>query len=319
MRYGRLLRRTLDGDKSSGRGVGSLLAIALVGLLLPRNAASQTATPTPTPLRPTFTPSPNPLASDFFTVTPCRLADTRNADGPHGGPALSGQQDRVFVVAGQCGIPDGVGAVSVNITVTQPTEAGSLLLFPAGTQAPLASTINYSAGQTRANNAVAVLGASGDVAISCNQPVGTTVQVIIDVNGYYPTYTPQVYEVTLVDFRLYCGLHGTRDIWNFSPNTYCPGPHPPEIRCGLIHIRVGDTVKWVWRSGTHSTTSGFSPFGDGKWDSGKQTGPFTFSHTFTQAGTYPYFCHPGHIGNPTIVDSCNVLIRHETGVVIVDP
>ena len=57
-------------------------------------------------------------------------------------------------------------------------------------------------------------------------------------------------------------------------------------------IHVGDTVQWVWVSGFHSTTSGTcagSCTPDGRWDSGVGSG-MTFSHTFTQAGTFPYFC-----------------------------
>lgn len=57
-------------------------------------------------------------------------------------------------------------------------------------------------------------------------------------------------------------------------------------------IHPGDTVRWVWVSGFHSTTSGTcagtcTP--DGRWDSGVGSG-MTFSHTFPQAGTFPYFC-----------------------------
>ena len=53
-------------------------------------------------------------------------------------------------------------------------------------------------------------------------------------------------------------------------------------------IEVGDTVEWVWQSGFHSTTSvaGQSEF----WDSGAHTPSFTFSHTFTQVGTFEYYC-----------------------------
>ena len=57
-------------------------------------------------------------------------------------------------------------------------------------------------------------------------------------------------------------------------------------------ISVGDTIQWVWVSGIHSTTSGTcttSCTEDGIWDSGQGSG-MTFSHTFTQAGTFPYFC-----------------------------
>ena len=57
-------------------------------------------------------------------------------------------------------------------------------------------------------------------------------------------------------------------------------------------IHVGDTIQWIWVSGTHSTTSGACGAGcvpNGLWDSGRVQGG-TFQFTFTSAGTYPYFC-----------------------------
>ena len=59
-------------------------------------------------------------------------------------------------------------------------------------------------------------------------------------------------------------------------------------------IRVGDTVHWVWVSGTHSTTSGTCPpigecTPDGNWDSGIGTST-TFDKVFASPGTFPYFC-----------------------------
>jgi len=119
----------------------------------------------------------------LYTVTPCRLVDTRNPAGPLGGPALAAGQDRVFTLAGQCGLPAGIRAVSVNITVTQPTAAGYLTLYPGG-PAPLTSSMNYRAGQTRANNAVLAVGGSGEIGVRCGQASGTT-QFVLDVNGYF--------------------------------------------------------------------------------------------------------------------------------------
>jgi len=55
-------------------------------------------------------------------------------------------------------------------------------------------------------------------------------------------------------------------------------------------INVGDTVQWVWGLGVHSSTSGALCIADGKWDSTLISNPQTFSVTFTQAGTYPYYC-----------------------------
>jgi hypothetical protein len=149
----------------------------------PIGAATPTPKPTPTPTpTPTVVPTPG---INYFTVTPCRVIDTRGTGAPYGGPALSGGTDRVFVLTGHCGVPSGARAVSLNVAVTQPSAAGHLRLYPAGTTLPLVSTINYSAGQTRANNAVAVLGAGGGLAVRCDQLAGSTVHLIIDVNGYF--------------------------------------------------------------------------------------------------------------------------------------
>jgi hypothetical protein len=120
----------------------------------------------------------------FFTVTPCRVADTRDPAGPSGGPALSAGAARSFPVAGQCAIPSTAKSVSVNLTVTQPTAGGHLTLYPSGSSLPLASTMNYRAGQTRANNAVLPLGSTGYIDVVSGQPSGT-VHFILDVNGYF--------------------------------------------------------------------------------------------------------------------------------------
>jgi hypothetical protein len=115
----------------------------------------------------------------FATVTPCRAADTRSAEAP----ALAPGADRAFAIGGRCGVPVGARAASINVTVTQPTQGGDLRIYAAGTALPLASTINYSANQTRANNAIVPLNAAGQIAIHLDQVAGS-VQVILDVNGY---------------------------------------------------------------------------------------------------------------------------------------
>ena len=121
----------------------------------------------------------------FYSLPPCRVFDTRNAAGAYGAPALSGQADRVFVLAGQCGIPSTATAIAGNLTVTAATSAGFLTVRPNGAALPLASSINFHAAQTRANNVVLPLGASGDVDVYGGIPGGHTVQTILDVNGYF--------------------------------------------------------------------------------------------------------------------------------------
>ena len=112
------------------------------------------------------------------------MVDTRSATAPLGGPALAAGADRTFTVRGGCGIPTSAGAISVNVTVTQGTAAGDLRLRPGGTPLPLVSTINYGAGQTRANNATVLLGPGGTVTVRSAQATGT-VHFLLDVNGYY--------------------------------------------------------------------------------------------------------------------------------------
>lgn len=121
----------------------------------------------------------------FMALAPCRIADTRAGSGfpaGYGPPSLSGGSTRTFDLAGQCGIPAGAGAVSLNITVTNTAGPGFIKIYPAGSLAPLVSTLNYVAGQTIANAAVVPLGAGGGVNVFAGVS-GT--DLIIDTNGYY--------------------------------------------------------------------------------------------------------------------------------------
>ncbi len=126
-----------------------------------------------------------PSAASYYTLAPCRLVDTRNPGGPLGGPAIAGSARRNFTLAGVCGIPAGAKAISVNLTVTGPAAAGNLKLFPGNGIAPMASILNFSAGQTRANNAIVLLAtdASGVLAVQ-NGSTGS-LHFVLDVNGYF--------------------------------------------------------------------------------------------------------------------------------------
>jgi hypothetical protein len=107
-------------------------------------------------------PAP-PTPTSFYTLAPCRVLDTRGADT--GGPALSAGTSRVFTISGNCGIPPTAKAVSFNVTVTETSDSGHLSLYPGGASTPPTSTINYRAGQTRANNAILRLGTTGTLGV----------------------------------------------------------------------------------------------------------------------------------------------------------
>ncbi len=117
----------------------------------------------------------------FYSVSPCRVLDTR-VDGQ--GPALVASKTRTAIVAGRCGVPVAATAVSLNVTVVSAWAPGDLRIFPAKAGLPLVSTINYGAGQTRANNATVALSVDGLLSILCEQATGSA-ELILDVNGYF--------------------------------------------------------------------------------------------------------------------------------------
>jgi hypothetical protein len=62
---------------------------------------------------------------------------------------------------------------------------GHLTIYPADKTQPLTSTINFNAGQTRANNAILLLSSDGTGGVKIYNGSGGTVHVVIDVNGYF--------------------------------------------------------------------------------------------------------------------------------------
>lgn len=87
-----------------------------------------------------------------------------------------------------------------------------------------------------------------------------------------------------------------------TDDAYAPNP---------INVNVGDTVTWTNKdSQPHTVTSGSGSAPDGKFDSSPDFTPLmtsgaTFSHTFTEAGDYPYYCglHPAMVGTVIVAGS----------------
>jgi len=116
---------------------------------------------------------------DFFTVTPCRLLDTRTS-----APYAAGSTQTISAAGGGCGVPATARAVALNVTVTGSSANGHLRLQAADLPRPSTSTINFSAGQTRANNAVVRLDSSASFFVYVGMASGS-VHVIVDVVGYF--------------------------------------------------------------------------------------------------------------------------------------
>ncbi len=124
----------------------------------------------------------------FYPLTPCRVVDTRGANGPLGGPYLPADTARDFPVLDSSCLQNLLApaqAYSFNVTVV-PYPAGQplyfLAVYPANNQGPPdVSTLNNATATVVANAAIVPAASDGDIDVYASN----STQVIIDVNGYF--------------------------------------------------------------------------------------------------------------------------------------
>ncbi len=118
----------------------------------------------------------------LISIAPCRVVDTRGADGTFGGPPIAGGTVRNFPIPqGPCDIPATAAAYALNVTVVPMGRLGYLTLWPQGELQPLGSLMNSPDGRTKANAAIVPAGVDAGVSIYVTQ----TTNVIIDIDGYF--------------------------------------------------------------------------------------------------------------------------------------
>ena len=118
----------------------------------------------------------------FVPVTPCRVADTRNPNGPFGGPPISGGATRDFAIpSSACGVPAAAQAYSLNIAVVPSGPLGYLTVWPAGMEQPIVATLNSYDGRVKSNAAIVPAGVGGAISIYATN----TTNVVLDINGYF--------------------------------------------------------------------------------------------------------------------------------------
>ncbi len=130
--------------------------------------------------------TPGDSAFAFYPLPPCRIVDTRNANGHLGGPFLTGGQERDFRILESPCIPTGttLAAYSFNVTaVPHPAHQrlGYLTVWPAGQDQPVASTLNNPTGTIVANATIVPAGTNGDLAVYPNNDT----DLLIDIDGYF--------------------------------------------------------------------------------------------------------------------------------------
>jgi hypothetical protein len=117
---------------------------------------------------------------DYFTVVPCRAADTRS-----GAPLQNGVA-QTFALRGICGIPLNAASVVLNVTAVGATGSGDLTIYPSDATPPTFAIMPF---QTT-NRALIVFGsissdAAGEVTVLPSVAGNGTVHLVIDVMGYF--------------------------------------------------------------------------------------------------------------------------------------
>jgi len=175
--------------------------------------------------------------SVYVPITPCRVMDTRPAPvgvGARSTPLTGNETYTIAVLGsnGQCSVPVDASAVAMNVTVVNPTGASFLTVFPADAAQPLASSLNWVAGQGATPNAV-VSDVSADGKVSFFNNSGS-VDVIADVVGYFVDHNhdDRYYTKTEIEAKLATkvdkttGQPGTIAV---GPAAFAPGSNPAGI------------------------------------------------------------------------------------------
>ena len=183
----------------------------------------------------------------YTPVTPYRIADTRCSASPQ--PSFCSQENlpsanqslssppaggsiTVQVAgtgSGSNSVPSGAQSVVVTVTAIAGTTAknGFLTVYPAGTNPPTASSLNYAPGMAIPNLVTATLGSGGAIDILSSS---ANVNIVVDVEGYYEPstsstsssankFTPLPVPVRVLDTRCEGTLAGS---------SYCTGLNLPS-------------------------------------------------------------------------------------------
>ncbi len=120
-------------------------------------------------------------AKQFYPVTPVRALDTRYGTGGVSSPVGQGASI-ALTIRGANGIPAGASAIVMNTTAVTPNAASFLTAWPTGVTQPLASNLNYVAGDVVPNLVQVGIGSNGKVSLFNN---AGSVDLVVDLTGYF--------------------------------------------------------------------------------------------------------------------------------------
>jgi hypothetical protein len=112
----------------------------------------------------------------YRSLVPSRVLDTRATAQVAGNSSIDVQ------ITGAGGVGATAEAVTLNLTETNATAASYITAYPTGTARPLASNVNFVAGQTVPNRVIVKLGAGGKITL---YNAYGNVDLVADVNGWF--------------------------------------------------------------------------------------------------------------------------------------
>lgn len=199
-----------------------------------------------------------PNGAGYHPVEPARILDTRFGIGHFG--KVGPKETIDLPIAGPPDVPFfDPSAVVMNVTVTGGTAASHLTVFPAGVPMPVASNLNFAAGQTIPNLVTVQVGNGSTVRIFNNDG---DVHVIADVVGYYDDYEGSAF-TSVTPYRLLDSRDGTGGIstpWHGGTSrnlqvTGVPGSNVPLSGVTAVVLNVTavgpsqESHLTVWPSG----------------------------------------------------------------------
>ena len=127
--------------------------------------------------------------SGFTAITPKRLIDSRDGLGVARGRVRPDSPVTLQVVGARVqridgtnlAIPANAVAAAINVTAVTPSGPGYVTVWPCGVDRPVVSTLNYNAGEIRANGAIAPLGADGRLCFYAH----AATDLVVDVVGWF--------------------------------------------------------------------------------------------------------------------------------------
>jgi uncharacterized protein YjbI with pentapeptide repeats len=121
-------------------------------------------------------------SSYFVPAGPHRILDTRSS------AAVKASSSVTFTptsVSNCANCPSNIAAIVANVTATQPTKSGYLIVYPSESSRPAASSLDFSPGETIPNLVTTPVYSYYSLNVYNSSP--GTVQVVVDEEGYFIT------------------------------------------------------------------------------------------------------------------------------------